>query len=682
MQEKPKVNKAGIVVLLILLAVVGIVVRLSIPKADAGTLSSMSKTNFYPAKYFKSHSNLLVKRQGTSTSNYRFNQMGSVCKNDSSAGGALIPPANSPYKYQIRSISKSSSSVEDGGQISSSNKNLQTTISTLASTSLRDVWTGRAATKYYYFNLANGNPEVTYSNYLIYDTKSKTFKHIDVHLKVLGYGESDKHAYALKGHKCNPYIAIEQTIHGLPAITILNVASVKIKYNFYLHGTSTPYNIRTSFTYTDFDRRQAISVDEDSGKGFMISNKGSTKLYFGEYKGYYSVCSNEPREVNQGGAGYYDTMMGFMISGTSSTWVYTSDQMPTFNWNGLRKGQQNSNYTQIAPPNGTHSYFGTSVIRNKVVPDMGAFTKSVSDASSTAYSGTDIPIGTDATREDDGNGTTDSYRVSKESAAATGQSNDGVTHNRMDAAGTSTKKNGDLMYYVLQQVIPPNMGTSSSDAHFAKSGLTFTDNLDSCLTFAGTKGVKIYTVSADSESESEAKRDVKNLFKISCDKDGHFKAVLNSATGSDAKSKLYRVNNSVGEGSILVIKIPVRVTGNQEEMESHVGIDGVAHQANSTDKYLDTPNKAKMTWTLKSNDATKGASSDKMSGTQNSSLVLTRIPIRETKNVRISKTVTGLASDQDKDFTFHATVTGAAQGGSYTVSKNGETIGTVGNKAA
>lgn len=287
-----------------LLAVTGIVIRLSIPKADAGTLSSMSKTNFYPAKYFKSHSELLVKRHESSTSNQQFYEAnGHVCKNDSSAGGALIPPADSPYKYQIRSISKSSSSVEGGGQISSSNKNLQTTISTLASTSLRDVWTGRAATKYYYFNLANGDPEVTYSNYLIYDTKSKTFKHIDVHLRVLGYGESDKHAYALKGHKCNPYIAIGQTIHGLPAITILNVASVKIKYSFYLHGTSTPYSIRTSFTYTDFDRRQAISVDEASGKGFMISNKGSTKLYFGEYKGYYCVCSDEPREVNPEGAG-------------------------------------------------------------------------------------------------------------------------------------------------------------------------------------------------------------------------------------------------------------------------------------------------------------------------------------------------------------------------------------------
>jgi hypothetical protein len=490
-------------------------------KTSASELSEMSQTAYYPAKHFKGRSSSLVIRRGNSTSNDTYNYYGGkVCREDSKTH-ALIPPADSRYKYQIRWVhGQSSSSPSSGDIVSSSNSAFARTISTLATSSLKSVWNGTANTKYYYYNLAAHEPTVTYNNCLIYDSSAKKFVAIDVKLHVDGYGLAKKHAYTTKGHKTNPYIAIGQKINGLPSITILNVASVRITYSFFKHGTSTPYSIKTSFTYADIDRRQAISVDTSSGRGFMIPTRGKTDLYFGEYKGFYATSSNYWKEANgPGTAGFYDTMMGYMIGGKSSTFVYTSDQMPVFAWNGLMRGQ-NNNTSAIAPPNGTHSYFGTSVIRNKVVPDMGGFSKTVSDASGTAYAGTQTGVGTDAKRDNDGDGTTDSSTVAEESAAANGSSDIGVTHNRMPAEGTESKKDSDLMYYVLQQVVPPNMSTSSQDAQFAKNGLTFTDNIDSCLTYAGDKKVQIYTVNADPGSSDREKMNVKNIFSYGCDKNG------------------------------------------------------------------------------------------------------------------------------------------------------------------
>lgn len=520
-------------------------------------------------------------------------------------GMYAVKPINPDYQYMIQpsQITKKSSRILSGTTLKDKYMN------EIANKGKRNY--GKWTNANFCFNLdANGHPKVEYTGYEIYDAQ----KHAYVQLKIIGEVKSysyvkDKDEYYTEGkkHKYKPIVTFGKNLHGLPQIMAVNCGNVKIKWSFYTTD-GKPYNVRMSMTYNDIDCMQALSIDKASSAGFVVLPQQSLK--FGDADSDYWAVSSTTKENITAAKEEMKYSMGFYVDGTSTTWIYTTNQKASGN-----------------KPDGSWSYFRPLVYKSEeLIEQPPAPVKRVYDND---------------------------------------KSNDSVygKHN------TLTKR-GDEFQYVIYQKIPPNYYTGTSSE---LKNLTFFDQIDDCLSVTSWQMdvldlQKIGTDAAGKNDYTGTTGWTKLGDGTGTGKGGYVTASKSAVTNGnkwsfainpmsiatkDVRSIIY----GKGNGSVVRMVINVKVSESTDKIPTKYGQDGVQHQSDQLNegKYWVFPNTADVKYTIAAKNKTKTNSvTDGYNTVNGKNYVYTRVKKTYTRDLTFGKKKVDsyISSDKAKEFTY------------------------------
>lgn len=520
-------------------------------------------------------------------------------------GMYAIKPKVAKYQYMIQpsQITKKSSRIVSGTTLKDKYMN------EIANKGKRDY--GKWTDANFCFNLdANGHPKVEYTGYEIYDAQ----KHAYVQLKIIGEVKSysyvkDKDEYYTEGkkHKYKPIVTFGKNLHGLPQIMAVNCGNVKIKWSFYTTD-GKPYNVRMSMTYNDIDCMQALSIDKASSAGFVVLPQQSLK--FGDADSDYWAVSSTTKENITAAKEEMEYSMGFYVDGTSTTWIYTTNQKASGN-----------------KPDGSWSYFRPLVYKSEeLIEQPPAPVKRVYDND---------------------------------------KSNDSVygKHN------TLTKR-GDEFQYVIYQKIPPNYyaGTSSE-----LKNLTFFDQIDDCLSVTSWQMdvldlQKIGTDAAEKNDYTGTTGWAKLGDGTGTGKGGYVTASKSAVTNGNkwsfainpmsiATKDVRNIIYGKGNGSVVRMVINVKISESTDKIPAKYGQDGVQHQSDQLNegKYWVFPNTADVKYTIAAKNKTKTNSvTDGYNTVNGKNYVYTRVKKTYTRDLTFGKKTVDsyISSDKAKEFTY------------------------------
>lgn len=520
-------------------------------------------------------------------------------------GMYAIKPKVAKYQYMIQpsQITKKSSRIVSGTTLKDKYMN------EIANKGKRNYGTWTDAN--FCFNLdANGHPKVEYTGYEIYDAQ----KHAYVQLKIIGEVKSysyvkDKDEYYTEGKKkkYKPIVTFGKNLHGLPQIMAVNCGNVKIKWSFYTTD-GKPYNVRMSMTYNDIDCMQALSIDKASSAGFVVLPQQSLK--FGDADSDYWAVSSTTKENITAAKEEMEYSMGFYVDGTSTTWIYTTNQKASGN-----------------KPDGSWSYFRPLVYKSEeLIEQPPAPVKRVYDND---------------------------------------KSNDSVygKHN------TLTKR-GDGFQYVIYQKIPPNYYTGTSSE---LKNLTFFDQIDDCLSVTSWQMdvldlQKIGTDAAEKNDYTGTTGWTKLGDGTGTGKGGYVTASKSAVTNGNKWSFAINpmsiatkgVRDTIygkGNGSVVRMVINVKVSESTDKISAKYGQDGVQHQSDQLNegKYWVFPNTADVKYTIAAKNKTKTNSvTDGYNTVNGKNYVYTRVKKTYTRDLTFGKKKVDsyISSDKAKEFTY------------------------------
>lgn len=520
-------------------------------------------------------------------------------------GMYAIKPIDPAYQYMIQpsQITKKSSRIVSGTTLKDKYMN------EIANQGKRNY--GKWTDANFCFNLdANGHPKVEYTGYEIYDAQ----KHAYVQLKIIGEVKSysyvkDKDEYYTEGkkHKYKPIVTFGKNLHGLPQIMAVNCGNVKIKWSFYTTD-GKPYNVRMSMTYNDIDCMQALSIDKASSAGFVVLPQQSLK--FGDADSDYWAVSSTTKENITAAKEEMEYSMGFYVDGTSTTWIYTTNQKASGN-----------------KPDGSWSYFRPLVYKSEeLIEQPPAPVKRVYDND---------------------------------------KSNDSVygKHN------TLTKR-GDEFQYVIYQKIPPNYYTGTSSE---LKNLTFFDQIDDCLSVTSWQMdvLDLQKIEADAAEKNDYTGTTgwAKLGDGTGTGTGGYvtaskSAVTNGNKWSFAINPISIATKGVrdtiygkGNGSVVRMVINVKVSESTDKIPAKYGQDGVQHQSDQLNegKYWVFPNTADVKYTIAAKNKTKTNSvTDGYNTVNGKNYVYTRVKKTYTRDLTFGKKKVDsyISSDKAKEFTY------------------------------
>lgn len=520
-------------------------------------------------------------------------------------GMYAVKPIAPKYQYMIQpsQITKKSSRIVSGTTLKDKYMN------EIANKGKRDY--GKWTDANFCFNLdANGHPKVEYTGYEIYDAQ----KHAYVQLKIIGEVKSysyvkDKDEYYTEGKKkkYKPIVTFGKNLHGLPQIMAVNCGNVKIKWSFYTTD-GKPYNVRMSMTYNDIDCMQALSIDKASSAGFVVLPQQSLK--FGDADSDYWAVSSTTKENITAAKEEMEYSMGFYVDGTSTTWIYTTNQKASGN-----------------KPDGSWSYFRPLVYKSEeLIEQPPAPVKRVYDND---------------------------------------KSNDSVygKHN------TLTKR-GDEFQYVIYQKIPPNYYTGTSSE---LKNLTFFDQIDDCLSVTSWQMdvldlQKIGTDAAEKNDYTGTTGWTKLGDGTGTGKGGYVTASKSAVTNGNkwsfainpmsiATKDVRNIIYGKGNGSVVRMVINVKVSESTDKIPAKYGQDGVQHQSDQLNegKYWVFPNTANVKYTIAAKNKTKTNSvTDGYNTVNGKNYVYTRVKKTYTRDLTFGKKKVDsyISSDKAKEFTY------------------------------
>ena len=520
-------------------------------------------------------------------------------------GMYAVKPIMPDYQYMIQpsQITKKSSRIVSGTTLKDKYMN------EIANQGKRNY--GKWTDANFCFNLdANGHPKVEYTGYEIYDAQ----KHAYVQLKIIGEVKSysyvkDKDEYYTEGkkHKYKPIVTFGKNLHGLPQIMAVNCGNVKIKWSFYTTD-GKPYNVRMSMTYNDIDCMQALSIDKASSAGFVVLPQQSLK--FGDADSDYWAVSSTTKENITAAKEEMEYSMGFYVDGTSTTWIYTTNQKSSGN-----------------KPDGSWSYFRPLVYKSEeLIEQPPAPVKRVYDND---------------------------------------KSNDSVygKHN------TLTKR-GDEFQYVIYQKIPPNYYTGTSSE---LKNLTFFDQIDDCLSVTSWQMdaldlQKIGTDAAEKNDYTGTTGWTKLGDGTGTGKGGYVTASKSAVTNGNkwsfainpmsiATKGVRDVIYGKGNGSVVRMVINVKISESTDKIPTKYGQDGVQHQSDQLNegKYWVFPNTADVKYTIAAKNKTKTNSvTDGYNTVNGKNYVYTRVKKTYTRDLTFGKKKVDsyISSDKAKEFTY------------------------------
>lgn len=520
-------------------------------------------------------------------------------------GMYAVKPIAPKYQYMIQpsQITKKSSRIVSGTTLKDKYMN------EIANKGKRDY--GKWTDANFCFNLdANGHPKVEYTGYEIYDAQ----KHAYVQLKIIGEVKSysyvkDKDEYYTEGkkHKYKPIVTFGKNLHGLPQIMAVNCGNVKIKWSFYTTD-GKPYNVRMSMTYNDIDCMQALSIDKASSAGFVVLPQQSLK--FGDADSDYWAVSSTTKENITAAKEEMEYSMGFYVDGTSTTWIYTTNQKASGN-----------------KPDGSWSYFRPLVYKSEeLIEQPPAPVKRVYDND---------------------------------------KSNDSVygKHN------TLTKR-GDEFQYVIYQKIPPNYYTGTSSE---LKNLTFFDQIDDCLSVTSWQMdvLDLQKIEADAAEKNDY-TGTTGWTKLGdgtgTGKGGYVTASKSAVTNGNkwsfainpmsiATKGVRDVIYGKGNGSVVRMVINVKISESTDKIPTKYGQDGVQHQSDQLNegKYWVFPNTANVKYTIAAKNKTKTNSvTDGYNTVNGKNYVYTRVKKTYTRDLTFGKKKVDsyISSDKAKEFTY------------------------------
>lgn len=520
-------------------------------------------------------------------------------------GMYAVKPIATKYQYMIQpsQITKKSSRIVSGTTLKDKYMN------EIANKGKRNY--GKWTDVNFCFNLdANGHPKVEYTGYEIYDAQ----KHAYVQLKIIGEVKSysyvkDKDEYYTEGKKkkYKPIVTFGKNLHGLPQIMAVNCGNVKIKWSFYTTD-GKPYNVRMSMTYNDIDCMQALSIDKASSAGFVVLPQQSLK--FGDADSDYWAVSSTTKENITAAKEEMEYSMGFYVDGTSTTWIYTTNQKASGN-----------------KPDGSWSYFRPLVYKSEeLIEQPPAPVKRVYDND---------------------------------------KSNDSVygKHN------TLTKR-GDEFQYVIYQKIPPNYYTGTSSE---LKNLTFFDQIDDCLSVTSWQMdvldlQKIGTDAAEKNDYTGTTGWTKLGDGTGTGKGGYVTASKSAVTNGNkwsfainpmsiATKDVRNIIYGKGNGSVVRMVINVKVSESTDKIPAKYGQDGVQHQSDQLNegKYWVFPNTADVKYTIAAKNKTKTNSvTDGYNTVNGKNYVYTRVKKTYTRDLTFGKKTVDsyISSDKAKEFTY------------------------------
>lgn len=520
-------------------------------------------------------------------------------------GMYAIKPKVAKYQYMIQpsQITKKSSRIVSGTTLKDKYMN------EIANKGKRDY--GKWTDANFCFNLdANGHPKVEYTGYEIYDAQ----KHAYVQLKIIGEVKSysyvkDKDEYYTEGKKkkYKPIVTFGKNLHGLPQIMAVNCGNVKIKWSFYTTD-GKPYNVRMSMTYNDIDCMQALSIDKASSAGFVVLPQ--QRLKFGDADSDYWAVSSTTKENITAAKEEMEYSMGFYVDGTSTTWIYTTNQKASGN-----------------KPDGSWSYFRPLVYKSEeLIEQPPAPVKRVYDND---------------------------------------KSNDSVygKHN------TLTKR-GDEFQYVIYQKIPPNYYTGTSSE---LKNLTFFDQIDDCLSVTSWQMdvLDLQKIEADAAEKNDY-TGTTGWTKLGdgtgTGKGGYVTASKSAVTNGNkwsfainpmsiATKGVRDVIYGKGNGSVVRMVINVKISESTDKIPTKYGQDGVQHQSDQLNegKYWVFPNTADVKYTIAAKNKTKTNSvTDGYNTVNGKNYVYTRVKKTYTRDLTFGKKKVDsyISSDKAKEFTY------------------------------
>lgn len=520
-------------------------------------------------------------------------------------GMSAVKPIRLDYQYMIQpsQITKKSSRIVSGTTLKDKYMN------EIANQGKRNY--GKWTDANFCFNLdANGHPKVEYTGYEIYDAQ----KHAYVQLKIIGEVKSysyvkDKDEYYTEGKKkkYKPIVTFGKNLHGLPQIMAVNCGNVKIKWSFYTTD-GKPYNVRMSMTYNDIDCMQALSIDKASSAGFVVLPQQSLK--FGDADSDYWAVSSTTKENITAAKEEMEYSMGFYVDGTSTTWIYTTNQKASGN-----------------KPDGSWSYFRPLVYKSEeLIEQPPAPVKRVYDND---------------------------------------KSNDSVygKHN------TLTKR-GDEFQYVIYQKIPPNYYTGTSSE---LKNLTFFDQIDDCLSVTSWQMdvldlQKIGTDAAEKNDYTGTTGWTKLGDGTGTGKGGYVTASKSAVTNGNkwsfainpmsiATKDVRNIIYGKGNGSVVRMVINVKISESTDKIPAKYGQDGVQHQSDQRNegKYWVFPNTADVKYTIAAKNKTKTNSvTDGYNTVNGKNYVYTRVKKTYTRDLTFGKKKVDsyISSDKAKEFTY------------------------------
>jgi fimbrial isopeptide formation D2 family protein len=137
---------------------------------------------------------------------------------------------------------------------------------------------GSTSASHWGFNVKNGKAAgkfgVTAKGAHVWKTGEAEPVAIDIKITVTDYTVLGDPDYA--------YIAIQKN-HASPNVVLLGVKEAELTYEYFLHGTDTPYSLKTNLTYSDVDDHQYVAVGSSHVQGIYLDPK--TKLNYGRTGG-------------------------------------------------------------------------------------------------------------------------------------------------------------------------------------------------------------------------------------------------------------------------------------------------------------------------------------------------------------------------------------------------------------
>ncbi|MDR0520128.1 MAG: isopeptide-forming domain-containing fimbrial protein [Clostridiales Family XIII bacterium] len=165
---------------------------------------------------------------------------------------------------------------------------------------------------YWGFNVKNGKDAgtfgVTVDGAHIWESGKADPIAIDIRITVTSYTVLGSPLYA--------YIAIQKNqLH--PNVVLVGVKEAELTYQYFLHGTTTAYNLKTNLTYSDVDDHQYVAVGASHLQGIYLDAK--TELNYG-YTGGKNMFFADTDPVSNTGAIH---AVGFAFSSGSSGFTLT-----------------------------------------------------------------------------------------------------------------------------------------------------------------------------------------------------------------------------------------------------------------------------------------------------------------------------------------------------------------------